>query len=138
MKTNRIDINDVTPGAYQPLIQLDKYINGSGLPKNIYHLIKIRASIINGCAFCIQSHSKDALSDGETQKRIFALNAWADSPYFSSEERAALALTDETTLISEGVSDDVFDSAVKVLGKELVAHTIMAIACINPQAQFEI
>jgi AhpD family alkylhydroperoxidase len=102
------------------------------LSKTLYHLIKVRASLINGCAFCIQSHSKDALADGETTQRLLALDAWEDSPYFTSEERAVLALTDETTLISnKGVSDAVFENAVTVLGNENVAHVIMAIACIN-------
>ncbi|MGZ3849041.1 MAG: carboxymuconolactone decarboxylase family protein [Flavisolibacter sp.] len=132
MQTKRIDINEVAHGAYQPLIQLNKQIAQSGLSKTLNHLIKVRASLINGCAFCIQSHSKDALGDGETTQRLLALTSWEESPYFTSEERAVLALTDETTLISnKGVSDAVFENAVTVLGKENVAHTIMAIACIN-------
>lgn len=132
MQTKRIDINEVTPGAYQPLIQLNKQIAQSGLSKTLYHLIKVRASLINGCAYCIQSHSKDALADGETTSRLLALEAWEDSPYFTREERAVLALTDDTTLISnKGVSDAVFENAVTVLGKKNVADAIMAIACIN-------
>lgn len=132
MQTQRIDINQVTPGAYQPLIQLNKYISETSLSKGLYHLIKVRASFINGCALCIQSHSNDALADGETSKRLLALNAWDDSPYFSEEERAILALTDEATLIShKGVSNKTFDNAIRVLGEEKVSHAIMAIACIN-------
>ena len=132
METRRIDINKVTAGAYRSLIQLDKYIIETGLSPALYHLIKVRASLINGCALCIQSHSKDAMSDGETPKRLLALNAWEDSPYFTEEERAVLALTDETTLIAEkGVSDETFSNAVNVLGEEKVSLTIMAIACIN-------
>lgn len=132
MQTQRIDIAKVTPGAYQPLIQLDKNIAATSLSKELYHLIKVRASLINGCALCIQSHSKDALADGETTKRLLALNSWEDSPYFSAEERAVLALTDEATLIAaNGVSDVTFDTAVNVLGQEKVSHAIMAIACIN-------
>lgn len=132
MQTQRIDIAKVTPGAYQSLIQLDNYVQGTDLPKSLYHLIKVRASLINGCALCIQSHSNDALSGGETNKRLLALNAWKDSPYFSDEEKAVLALTEEVTLISEnGVPDEIFNDAVKVLGEEKVSHTIMAIACIN-------
>ena len=132
MQTRRIDINKVTPGAYHPLILLDKYIGESGLSKTLYHLIKVRASIINGCALCMQSHSKEALADGESVKRLLALNAWQDSPYFSDEEKAVLALTDEATLISEkGVSDEIFNNAMRFLGEEKVSHSIMAIACIN-------
>lgn len=132
MQTQRIDIAKVTPGAYQSLIELDKYVSETNLSKSLYHLIKVRSSIINGCALCIQSHTKDALSDGETAKRLLALNAWEDSPYFTEEEKAILALTDETTLISKsGVSDEIFDNAIKILGEEKVSHAIMAIACIN-------
>lgn len=132
MQTQRIDIAKVTPGAYQSLIQLDKYVSETSLPKSLYHLIKVRASLINGCALCIQSHSNDALKGGETNKRLLALNAWKDSPYFSEEEKAVLALTDEVTLISEnGVSDEIFNYAIQVLGEEKVSHSIMAIACIN-------
>ena len=132
MQTQRIDINTVTPGAYQSLIQLDKYVNETNLSKTMYHLIKVRASLINGCALCIQSHSNDALAGGETAKRLLALNSWQDSPYFTNEERIILALTDETTLISEnGVSNETFDKAIQVLGNEKVSHAIMAIACIN-------
>ena len=132
MQTQRIDIAKVTPGAYQSLIKLDKYVSETNLSKSLYHLIKVRASLINGCALCIQSHSKDALADGESIKKLLALSAWEDSPYFTEEEKAILALTDETTLISKnGVSNDIFDNAIKILGKEKVSHSIMAIACIN-------
>nr|WP_315238966.1 carboxymuconolactone decarboxylase family protein [uncultured Flavobacterium sp.] len=132
MQTQRIDIAKVTPGAYQSLIELDKYVSETNLSKSLYHLIKVRASLINGCALCIQSHSKDALADGESIKKLLALSAWEDSPYFTEEEKAILALTDETTLISKnGVSNDIFDNAIKILGKEKVSHSIMAIACIN-------
>src|SRR5688500_9250513 len=113
MQTQRIDIAKVTPGAYQSLIQLDKYVLETSLSKSLYHLIKIRAYLINGCALCIQSHSKDALTDGETTKRLLALNAWKDSPYFTEEEKAVLTLTDETTLISkQGVSNETFDNVI--------------------------
>jgi len=132
MQTNRNDINEVAPGAYQPLLQLNKQIAQSGLSGTLSHLIKARASLINGCAFCLPSHSQDALADGESTQRLFALAAWEESPYFTAEERAVLALTDETTLISHrGVSDAVVENAVTVLEKEKVAHTLLAIACIN-------
>lgn len=132
MQTQRIDINKVTPGAYQSLIQLDKYVSETSLPKNLYHLIKVRASLINGCAFCIQSHSNDAITSGETPKRLLALNAWEDSSCFTQEEKAVLALTDQTTLIAgKGVTDKTFDKAINLLGPEKVSHAIMAIACIN-------
>jgi AhpD family alkylhydroperoxidase len=132
MQTERFDVNVVTPGCYDALIDLNKYLAKTSLPKTLHHLIKVRTSLINGCAFCIQTHSKDARADGETEKRLLALTSWADSPYFTGEEKAILALTDETTSISKhGVSDDVFKNAVRLLGEEKVSNAIMAIACMN-------
>lgn len=132
MQTERFDVNVVTPGCYSPLIDLNSYLAKTSLPKALHHLIKVRTSLINGCAFCIQTHSKDAATDGETNKRLLALSSWAESPYFTQEEKAILALTDEVTSISRhGVSDDVFNAAVKLLGQETVSHAIMAIACMN-------
>ncbi len=125
-------MNEVIPDAYNLLIQLDKKITQSGLSKTLRYLIQVRASLINGCAYCIQVHSKDALAEGETTQRLLALNAWEDSPYFTEEERALLALTDQITLIADkGVSDTVFKNAENILGSKNTAYAILAIACIN-------
>jgi AhpD family alkylhydroperoxidase len=132
METKRMDINEVTPGAYQSLLELNAFLRQSSLSTKDQDLIKVRASIINGCAFCIQTHIKDALENGETTKRIFALNAWEESPYYTEKEKLVLGMTDEITNISkEGLTDRTYQTALEVLGKEYVASVILAVACIN-------
>jgi AhpD family alkylhydroperoxidase len=95
-------------------------------------LIKIRVSQINGCAFCINLHTKDARKMGETEQRIYALNAWRETPFFNATERAVLALAEEITHISvSGVSDETYNNALQSLGEERLAQTIMSIVVIN-------
>ena len=104
--TPRLVIPDLAPKAYSAMIQLEQAVRGLGLEPSLYELVKIRASQINGCAFCIDMHTKDARAHGETEQRIYALDAWRETPFFSSRERAALALTEAVTLITKGhVSD---------------------------------
>lgn len=130
MKT-RMKLIEVIPDAYKAMYGLEKYINGTGLSKGHKHLIKIRASQINGCAFCINMHTEDARKDGETEKRIYALNAWWDTNYFTPEERALLALTEEVTRITGRVSDETYENTVSLLGEKYTADAIMAIVAIN-------
>lgn len=130
MKT-RIKIDKVTPAGYNAVLGLEKFIENSSLTKTHKDLIKIRASQINGCAFCIDMHTKEARKAGETEQRIYALNAWRDTPFFSEEERAILALTEEVTLISNHVKDDTYEQAAKVLEETYLAEVIMAIITIN-------
>ena len=130
MKT-RMKMIEVVPDAYKAMYGLEKYINGTELSKAHKHLIKIRASQINGCAFCINMHTEDARKDGETEKRIYALNAWWDTNYFTPEEKAILALTEEVTRITGRVSDEVYFGAVDLLGEKYTADAIMAIVAIN-------
>src|SRR5690606_38593140 len=113
MKT-RMNLGIVAPDAYKAMFGLEKYINGSELTQAHKHLIKIRASQINGCAFCINMHTEEARKDGETEKRIYALNAWWDTNYFTPEERALLALTEEVTNITGRVSDTTYEDAVNL------------------------
>ena len=95
-------------------------------------MIKIRASQINGCAYCIDMHTQEALEIGETQRRIFALSAWKESPLFTEEERVVLQLTEEVTLISkDGGSDDTYDKVINAYGKNGLAQLIMQIIIIN-------
>src|ERR1700712_1591598 len=105
MKT-RINIEKVEPAGYKAVLGLEKFIESTSLTRKHKELIKIRASQINGCAFCIDMHTKEARKAGETEQRIYALNAWRETPYFSEEEQAILALTEEVTLISRHVSDE--------------------------------
>jgi AhpD family alkylhydroperoxidase len=95
-------------------------------------MIKIRASQVNGCAYCIQSHTADARKLGESEQRIYALSAWWESPLFSEEERAILALTDEVSLIADdGVTDETYKAAVTFFGEKVTAQLIMLIITIN-------
>src|ERR1700733_149917 len=107
----RLSIKDLEPESYKALLGLDKYFATTGINKLLKELIKIRASQINGCAYCIQSHSTDARKYGEAEQRIYALSAWWESPLFTDAEKAALAMTDEVTRISEkGLSETTFQN----------------------------
>jgi AhpD family alkylhydroperoxidase len=127
----RIKIDKLEPAGYNAVLGLEKFIESTSLTKTHKDLIKIRSSQINGCAFCINMHTKDARKAGETEQRIYALNAWRDTPFFSEEERAILALTEEVTLISNHVSDETYEQAAKVLDETYLAQVILAIITIN-------
>ena len=96
----RINISKVAPQAYDAILGLEKYLSGSGLDKKLFELIKIRASQINGCAYCINMHVRDAQKIGETSQRLFLLDVWRETDLFSEKERAVLALTEAITLIT--------------------------------------
>lgn len=127
----RMNIAAIESEGYNAILALEKYIATTQLTKTHKELIKIRASQINGCAFCLDMHSKDARKQGETEQRIYTLSAWRDTPFFTEDEQAVLALTEEVTLISNHVSDKTYDEAVKVLGEKYVAQVIMMIITIN-------
>src|ERR1700712_4420372 len=95
----------IEPKAYEAMGALDNYLENSGIDKLHSELIKIRASQINGCAYCINKHTKDARALGETEQRIYALNAWRETPFFTPQERAILALTEDVTNIRHGMSE---------------------------------
>jgi AhpD family alkylhydroperoxidase len=128
----RVNIQQVQPQAYKAMYALEGYLATSTISKAHKHLVKIRASQINGCAFCIDMHTKEALKDGETLQRIFLLNAWKDSGLFTPEEQAILALTEEVTLISQhGVSDETYQTAAGLFDEVYLSQLIMAIVAIN-------
>lgn len=127
----RIKIDQVEPAGYKAILGLEKFIENTPLTKTHKDLIKIRASQINGCAFCIDMHTKEARNTGETEQRIYALNAWRDTPFFTNDERAILALTEEVTLISNHVKDETYQMALETLGETYLAQVIMAIITIN-------
>lgn len=128
----RIDINSIEPSAYKAMFGLEKYLSTTTLDALMRELIKIRASQINGCAYCIQMHTEAARKMGETEQRICALSAWKESPLFSDTERAVLALTDEMTLIAgRGLSKDCYDAALQALGGNALAEAMMQIVVIN-------
>lgn len=118
--------------AYQAMLHLERYVRGSGINPTLLELIKIRASQINGCAFCIDMHTKDARLNGETEQRIYALNVWRETPFFTSEERAVLALTEVVTLIAtDHVSDEIYNEVSRYFTQEQIANLLMAIVTIN-------
>jgi AhpD family alkylhydroperoxidase len=128
----RIDLSSVSSSIYKRIIALDSAVQNSGLKKAYIELIKIRASQINGCAYCLNLHTRDAINQGESAQRIFLLNAWRETDLFSEEERTILAMTEEITLINaNGLSDQTYDMAVKLFDQEYVGLIIMAIITIN-------
>lgn len=128
---NRIDIISTQPEAYKAMSALENYLRASGLDPIHKELIKIRASQINGCAFCINMHTIDARKVGETEQRIYLLNAWRETDLFTEEERAILALTEEVTLIQQHVSDETYQRAAELFDEKYLAEIIMAIVTIN-------
>lgn len=129
----RLSVNEVDPRAYQAVSGLERYVRNSGLPKALYELIKIRASQLNGCAFCLDMHHREARAGGEDQRRLDVLSAWREAPaLFSEAEQAALALTEAVTLIGEsGVPDDVWEAARRHYDDAAMVHLLMAVATIN-------
>lgn len=128
---NRINIQQVQPAAYQAMYGLEKYLSASKVDPIILELIKMRASQINGCAFCLNMHAADARKIGETEQRLYLLNAWRETTLFSGQEQAVLALTEEVTLISNHVSDETYSKAASFFDDETLAQIIMAIVTIN-------
>ena len=129
---NRIKIHESQPAAWKAMYNLSGYLAGTQLTKSQQELIKIRASQINGCAFCIDMHTKDALKNGETTQRIFLLNAWKETARFTEEEKALLAITEEVTLIhQQGLSDATYKKAKAFFSEDVIAQIIMAVVIIN-------
>ena len=129
---NRINLSKVEPEAYKVMMAFEKYVHGTKLTPIQRELIKIRASQINGCAYCLDMHTKDARRLGETEQRIYTLSAWRETPFFTEEERAILALVEEVTEISKGhVKDETYAAAAKVLDEQTIAQVIMATIVIN-------
>ncbi|UKT63691.1 carboxymuconolactone decarboxylase family protein [Pedobacter mucosus] len=128
---SRINIQKVEPVAYQAMYGLEKYLSTSIVNPIQLELIKMRASQINGCAFCLNMHSIDARKLGETEQRLYLLNAWKETNLFTEEEQAILALTEEVTLISNHVSDATYQRAAALFSEQYLAQIIMAIVTIN-------
>ena len=128
----RISIKELEPAAYEAMHALESYSKKVSVKPILKELIKIRASQINKCAYCIDMHTEYALKYGETQRRIFLLPAWEESDLYSEEEKAALKLTEEITLISvNGVNNETYNSVLKHFGKNATAQLIMIIVLIN-------
>jgi AhpD family alkylhydroperoxidase len=123
----------VQPDAYKAMGALSKYVTDSGVDRLQQEMIRIRASQINGCAYCVNHHTRDARNLGETEQRIYLISVWREAPtVFTEEEQLLLAMTEEITLIHQhGLSDDLYDNAVKIFGEEKTAQIMMVIITIN-------
>jgi len=129
---SRLNMAKTQPAAYHAMLGLEKYLETTQLTTSQKDLIKIRASQINKCAYCINMHTRDARAHGETEQRIYLLNAWRETTLYTEEERTILALTEEITLISiDSVSDETYQKAANLFGDVLLAQLIMAIISIN-------
>ncbi len=129
--SNRINIKQLEPGAYKAMYPLEKYLSTTKLAPVHKVLIQIRASQINGCAYCIDMHTKEARKLNVTEQHIYALSAWRDTAFFTEEERAILALTEEVTLITQRVSNETYNEAAKILEDHYLTAVIMAAIAIN-------
>jgi len=128
----RLNPYKIAPNGYQALSALQKYVDGSGLEKPLLELVRLRASQINGCAYCIDMHTKDARAAGESEQRLYLLSAWRESPFYSERERAALEWTEAVTLVSEShVPDDVYERARTQFQPAELVNLTLAIAAIN-------
>ncbi len=128
----RINYAHAAPAGLQAMLGLERYVDSSGLEPSLLNLVKMRASQLNGCAYCLDMHSKDARAAGESEQRLYVLSAWRESPFYTDRERAALAWTEAVTLISEHEIDDELyqDMREHFAEKELVDLTL-AIVAIN-------
>jgi AhpD family alkylhydroperoxidase len=128
----RFDYAKVAPGTYQAMLGLEKYLHQSGLEESLLHLIKLRASQINGCAYCLDMHWKDLKAVGEQDHRLYELDAWEESPFYSERERAALAWTDAVTRVADSrVPDELYAEVRKHFSDKELADLTLAVATIN-------
>jgi AhpD family alkylhydroperoxidase len=130
---SRLEYRTASPAAYRAMLGLESFIGKSSkLEPSLIELVKMRASQINGCAFCLDMHSKGARAAGETEQRLYALNAWRETPFFTDRERAAMAWTEAVTLITEGHAPDaVYEETRKHFSEEELVNLTMAVVAIN-------
>lgn len=128
----RLDYKVASPDAFKAMLALEHQVHKSGLEESLLELVKTRASQINGCAFCLDMHTKDARARGETEQRLYLLSAWREAPCFTERERAALAWTEAVTLIANGgVSDEVYDAVRRQFDEKALVDLTLAIVAIN-------
>ncbi|MEP6595647.1 MAG: carboxymuconolactone decarboxylase family protein [Ginsengibacter sp.] len=128
----RMNINKAEPAIYKAMEASDNPINSFELDAKLKELIRVRVSQINGCGYCINLHTKDALKIGESPQRLFAVSAWWETPFFTEEEKAVLKLAEQVTNISNGgVTDEVYNNALTILGEKKLAQAIFVIITIN-------
>ena len=128
----RIDLMRVTPGIVQSMLGLERQVRHAGFDSKLLDLVRMRASQINGCAYCLDMHSKDARANGETEQRLYGLHAWRETPYYSARERAALEWTETLTLVAEThVPDEVYERVREQFSEDELVHLSLAIVAIN-------
>ncbi|TDB97445.1 carboxymuconolactone decarboxylase family protein [Actinomadura sp. 7K534] len=130
----RMNVARAAQGGYKALLALEASLGESGVPKSTLYLLKLRVSQINGCAFCVNMHARDAQAEGETDERLWSVAAWREAPFYTDEERAALALAEAATRIGDnpaGVPDDVWNEAADHYDEKSLGGLVMAIAAIN-------
>ena len=128
----RMEYWKVAPGAFKAMSALETYLRESGLDRQLVHMVKLRASQMNGCAYCIDMHWKDARAGGESEQRLYGLDAWRESPYYTDRERAALEWTEALTLISENdVADELYARVREQFSEEELVKLTLAVVTIN-------
>ena len=127
----RLKYATAAPGALKAMYGLESYVRSSGLEHSLLELVKLRASYMNGCAYCIDMHSKDARVAGETEQRIYSVPVWRETPFYTPRERAALAWTETVTRIGDGVTEDDFEAARAHFTEEELVNLTMAVIVIN-------
>ncbi len=134
----RLSYGKVAPGVHDAMLGLEKYVSTTGLEAGLLDLVRIRASQMNGCAWCLDMHTKDARAADETEQRIYALSAWRETPFYTPRERAALAWAEAVTLVANGVPDDVFEEASKHFNEKELVDLTMAVVAINGWNRFNV
>jgi AhpD family alkylhydroperoxidase len=128
----RINYAKAAPGVYDAMDALEQYLQKCGLEESLLHLARLRASQVNGCAYCLDMHWKDLRAIGETEQRLYSLDAWRECPYYTDRERAALAWTEAVTLITNGhVPDSVYEEARQYFNEKELSDLTLAVAAIN-------
>lgn len=128
----RLNYTEVGRGAARAMFGLETYLAKCGLEASLLHLLKFRVSQINGCAYCLDMHSKDLRAAGETEQRLYLLDAWRESPFYTERERAALAWAEAVTLVTEGhVPDEVYEQTRAQFSEEELANLTLAVVAIN-------
>ncbi len=135
----RIDPRKAAPEVYRAMLALESAVKATGLESNLLDLVKLRASQINGCAFCIDMHSKDLRAEGESEERLYLLDAWRETPFYSERERAALAWAEAVTLIAHShVPDEVYEQARQHFHDDELVKLTLAVVAINGWNRFGI
>ncbi len=128
----RFNFMKAAPGVYEAMLGAEKYLQGCGLEQGLLHLIKLRASQVNGCAYCLDMHWKDLQASGEREQRMYSLDAWRECPYYTERERAALAWTEAVTLIADDHAPDaVYEEARAHFNEKEICDLTLAVAAIN-------